>query len=127
MEKEENKISFLLKKHEELFEKVKNSKENSIDLSGSLTKEEEKIDDEKMIVISEALKINSSLNTIDLRDNNIGNEVIKYLSESLKINSSLKKIYLDKNKIGNEGIKYLSESLKINSSLKEKDLEEFSK
>ena len=38
-----------------------------------------------MFAILESLKMSSSLNEIDLQNNNIGSEGIKYLSESLKI------------------------------------------
>jgi hypothetical protein len=67
--------------------------------------------------LSESLKLNSSLTTLYISWNKMGDEGIKYLSESLKSNSSLTKLDLDNNKIGKEGIKYLSESLKSNSTL----------
>ena len=117
MEEYNKKISTLLKNHEKLFDGVKNSKENSIYLGGTFKMQEQKIDDEKLIVISESLKTNSSLKEIHLNNNQIGSEGIKYLSEALKINSSLKEIDLESNIVGDEGTKYLSESLKLNSSL----------
>ena len=47
------------------------------------------IDDEKMIVICEALKLNSSLTTIYLYDNKITHEGEKLLQEVLKLKPKL--------------------------------------
>lgn len=98
----------------DLFKLVLNSS-GELNLSGENKKE--KIDDEKMFFISEALKLNTSLKKIILWDNKIGDDGITYLSESLKLNCSLKEIILSWNNIGNKGIISLSESLKLNESL----------
>ena len=94
---------------------MKNSNENLSSL---------KINDEKIIVISGALKINSSLNSINLENNNIGDEGIKYLSESLKTNSSLKEIDLFNHNIGDEGANYILDSLSFNNSITKIDLKD---
>ena len=48
---------------------------------------------------------------------------MEYLSESLKYNHSIQTLNLRSNKIDSEGIKYLSESLKSNHSIQTLDLE----
>ena len=112
---DKNLLTNSIKKNESLFAQVVQS-QVVLDLNG------DKINDEKMLVISEALKLNSSLITINLKNNKIGDEGVKYLSESLKINSSLKSVYLSNNKIGDEGVKYLCESLPYNNSITELNL-----
>ena len=46
---------------------------------------------------------------------------MKYLSESLKFNNLIQTLNLKDNKIGSEGMKYLSESLKSNNSIQTLD------
>ena len=47
---------------------------------------------------------------------------MKYLSELLKSNNSIQTLDLNNNNIGPEGMKYLSESLKSNNSIQELNL-----
>ena len=105
----------LLEKHKELFLKIVNCKD-SIDLNG--LNEEEKITDEKMIVVCQALRKNTSFKEIHFWYNEIGSNGIQNLAEILKINSTLINLNLSWNHlIGLEGIRSLSECLKINSTI----------
>ena len=65
--------------------------------------------------LAEAIKINSTLLTIDLSDSYIGDEGVEYLAQAIKINSALEKIKLARIKV--KGAKWLAEAIKINSSL----------
>ncbi|KAF9577007.1 hypothetical protein BGW38_008081, partial [Lunasporangiospora selenospora] len=68
-------------------------------------------------IIIKALKTNSTLTTLDLFSNGIGDDGAKALAEALKINSALTNLYLNHNSIGVNGAKALAESLKVNSTL----------
>ncbi|KAG0077399.1 hypothetical protein BGZ93_003712, partial [Podila epicladia] len=72
--------------------------------------------------LSEALKANSSLATLDLRDNEIGSNGAQALSEALKANSTMTTLKLGNNEIGDNGALALSEALKTNSTLTTLDL-----
>ncbi|KAG0015837.1 hypothetical protein BGZ82_001264, partial [Podila clonocystis] len=67
------------------------------------------IGDNGVLALSNALKINSTLTTLDT-----GSQA---LAEALKTNSTLTKFYLWGNVIGADGALVLSEALKINSTL----------
>ncbi|KAG0344009.1 hypothetical protein BG005_002083, partial [Podila minutissima] len=68
-------------------------------------------------LLSEIIKINSALTTLDLRTNSIGDSGAQALSEALKTNSTLISLYLYYNSIGDNGAQALAEALKINSNL----------
>ena len=61
--------------------------------------------------------MNSSLQSINLGFNNIGDEDAGKIAETLKMNSSLQSITLYNNNIGEEGAGKIAEALKMNSSL----------
>jgi hypothetical protein len=67
--------------------------------------------------VAEALKVNSTLQTIDLDYNGIGDEGAKAAAEAIKVNSTLQTIYLDYNGIGDGGAKAVAEAIKVNSTL----------
>ena len=50
-----------------------------------------------MKYLSESLKSNNSIQTLNLRFNNIGSEGMKYLSESLESNNSIQNLNLESN------------------------------
>jgi len=60
-----------------------------------------------MQYLSEALKVNKSLQILKIKQNNISDKGMQYLSEALKVNKSLQEIYLNNKSIGNESIKQL--------------------
>ena len=60
--------------------------------------------------MSEALEVNSTLQSLNLSWNSIGDEGAKALSEALKVNSTLQLLNLDGNNIGDEGAKTFSDA-----------------
>ncbi|KAG0273169.1 hypothetical protein BGZ95_011003 [Linnemannia exigua] len=75
------------------------------------------IGDVGAVILSEALRTNSTLTTLDLYCNSIGGDGAVALSEALKTNSTLTTLNFYGNWIGANGAKALSETLKINSAL----------
>ncbi|KAG9061306.1 hypothetical protein KI688_007284 [Linnemannia hyalina] len=67
--------------------------------------------------LAETLKTNSTLTTLNLRDNSIGDNGAQALSAALKINSTLTILDLGHNSIGDNGAQALSEALNTNSTL----------
>ena len=67
--------------------------------------------------LSEVLRENTSLTSLNVCENSLCNEGAHSLSEALKLNSSLTSLDLRWNSIGNEGAHSLSEALRVNSSL----------
>ncbi|MCD6035114.1 MAG: family protein 3-like [Rickettsiales bacterium] len=63
-----------------------------------------------------------TLTTLHLNDNKVGDEGVKALAEALKTNKTLTTLYLDWNKIGNTGAEALAEALKTNKTLTALDL-----
>ncbi|XP_015777590.1 PREDICTED: protein NLRC3-like [Acropora digitifera] len=68
-------------------------------------------------VLSRALKVNTSLSSLNLAWNSIGNEGANSLAEALTVNTSLSSLNLAWNSIGNEGANSLAEALTVNTSL----------
>ncbi|KAF9375877.1 hypothetical protein BGX21_003661 [Mortierella sp. AD011] len=68
-------------------------------------------------VLINSLKTNTTLTTLNLGDNSIGNEGALALPEALKTNTTLIPLRLQDNSIGKEGALALSEALKTNTSL----------
>ena len=69
-----------------------------------------------------ALRVNTSLTSLDLRDNSIDDEGASSLSEALRVNTSLTSLYLSHNYFEHEGARSLSEALRVNTSLTSLDL-----
>ena len=72
--------------------------------------------------MSEALKENTTLQSLNLHRNSIGDEGAKALSEALKENTTLQSLNLQSNSIKYDGAKALSEALKENTTLQSLDL-----
>ena len=106
----------LISKHKKLYDTVLEANDKLF-LSGKDKTLNQKINEEKMLVIAEALKVNVNLKEIYLPENVIGDEGAKHVAELLKVNSSLKTIYLVNNQIGDQGAKYLLDSLYYNNTL----------
>ncbi|OAQ25001.1 RNI-like protein [Linnemannia elongata AG-77] len=68
-------------------------------------------------MLVEAIKANSTLTTLDLGDNSVGDNGAQALSEALKTNSTLTTLNLLYNSIGSNGAVALSKALKTNSTL----------
>eukprot|EP01124_Arcella_intermedia_P011734 TRINITY_DN1815_c0_g1_i6.p1 TRINITY_DN1815_c0_g1~~TRINITY_DN1815_c0_g1_i6.p1 ORF type:complete len:1241 (-),score=297.98 TRINITY_DN1815_c0_g1_i6:577-3831(-) len=66
--------------------------------------------------ISECLKVNQTLSTIDLSDTNIG-EKLSLITDALKLNSTVTSLSLIRTSIGIKGAKLLSDYLKESNSI----------
>ena len=73
--------------------------------------------DEGAASLADALKVNASLTVLNLYENNIGAEGAASLADALKVNASLTELHLDYNDIGAAGAASIAESLKVNTSL----------
>ena len=69
------------------------------------------------MALAEALKSNSTLQTLKLSGNRVGVKGTMALAEALKSNSTLQTLELHYNNIGDNGAKALAEALKSNSTL----------
>jgi len=69
-------------------------------------------------IISDSLKLNTSLLVLDLFQNNIENEGALSISNMLVINKNLEELYLGCNEINNVGAIAIFQALEINNSLK---------
>jgi Ran GTPase-activating protein (RanGAP) involved in mRNA processing and transport len=77
-----------------------------------------KITDQSLSILSDALYNNLTLVELDLSDNYITDLGVKILMEVLLTNKTLlKKLHLGSNNISDQGIQYLSEMLQTNHSL----------
>ncbi|KAL0240139.1 hypothetical protein GEMRC1_010246 [Eukaryota sp. GEM-RC1] len=65
----------------------------------------------------ELLTENTSITSINLKDNSIGHEGVRALAEALKVNTTVTSIDLSKNFIGDEGARILADVLKINTTI----------
>jgi Leucine-rich repeat (LRR) protein len=68
-------------------------------------------------VIAESLKLNSSLQRLSIGKNEVGDAGAEAMAEALKVNSSLRRLILSQNKIGDTGASAVAESLKLNTCL----------
>ncbi|KAG0361138.1 hypothetical protein BGX24_005427, partial [Mortierella sp. AD032] len=75
------------------------------------------IGDNGAMALFEALKTNLALTTLDLDDNSIGKNGVMVLSEALKTNLTLTTLNLMSNSIGDYGAMAVSDALKSNSAL----------
>ncbi|KAL0240902.1 hypothetical protein GEMRC1_006138 [Eukaryota sp. GEM-RC1] len=80
------------------------------------------IDHNIAVLLSEALKVNSSVSDINLGCNSVGDQGAMALAETLKVNSSLNTVNLWSNSIGDEGAIAMAEALKTNCSLSDLNL-----
>ena len=67
--------------------------------------------------LSQALEVNTSLSSLQLSCNSIGADGANSLSEALRVNTSLTSLNLNRNSIGGEGANSLSQALEVNTSL----------
>ena len=80
------------------------------------------ISDEGANLLAQALRVNTSLSSLDLSRNSIGNEGANSLAQALRVNTSLSSLDLSGNSIGNEGANSLAQALRLNTSLSSLDL-----
>ncbi|KAG0005602.1 hypothetical protein BGZ79_003513 [Entomortierella chlamydospora] len=99
---------------------------NSLKTNTTLTTlnlKDNSIGKEGALALSQSLKTNTVLTTLNLRNNSIGNEGALALLEALKVNATLTTLNSWGNSIGKEGALALSEALKTNTTLTTLDLE----
>ena len=72
--------------------------------------------------LAEAVKVNTTLTQLDLRDNNIGDAGATSLAEAMKVNTTLTQLVLRQNNIGDAGAASLAEAMKVNTTLTQLDL-----
>ena len=75
-------------------------------------------------VLTRTLEVNTSLSSLDLRFNSIGNEGANSLAHALRVNTSLSSLDLSGNSIGYEGVNSLAQALRVNTSLSSLGLHE---
>jgi Ran GTPase-activating protein (RanGAP) involved in mRNA processing and transport len=105
-----------LKTRDKALEAINND-EAILDLS------DKHLDIKELRVIFNGLKSNSSVKTIYLGNNQIGDEAIELLAELMAVNQSIVNIDLGNNNISHKGIATLAESIKNSNSLANINLE----
>ncbi|XP_044169044.1 nucleotide-binding oligomerization domain-containing protein 2-like, partial [Acropora millepora] len=80
------------------------------------------IGDEGANSLAQALRVNTSLSSLELRYNSIGDEGANSLAQALRVNTSLSSLDLHGNSIGGEGANSLAQALRVNTSLSSFDL-----
>ncbi|KAL0229422.1 hypothetical protein GEMRC1_014039 [Eukaryota sp. GEM-RC1] len=68
------------------------------------------------------LKVNSTVTSVNLRDNYIGDEGVRTLADALKVNTAVLRVNLWDNIVDVEGATALAEALKVNSTVTTVDL-----
>ena len=99
---------------ENLFTKLANTFGKSLDLTEIRIYFESRT---SIAAFSQALAANTSLTTLDLSQNSIGDEGATSLSQALALNTTLTTLTLSQNSIGTEGATSLSQALAVNTSL----------
>ncbi|XP_015759265.1 PREDICTED: uncharacterized protein LOC107338542 [Acropora digitifera] len=74
-------------------------------------------------LLTQALRVNTSVSSLDLSGNNIFDEGANSLAQVLRVNTSLSTLDLSGNFIGIEGANSISQALRINTSLSSLDLD----
>ena len=82
----------------------------------------ERLGDEDVKALSEAIKANGSLTSLDLHANHIGDEGCKAVAEALVVNVSLTELVLCGNNIGDAGASAIAKALEVNGSLRTLEL-----
>ncbi|RUS26956.1 hypothetical protein BC938DRAFT_483892 [Jimgerdemannia flammicorona] len=75
------------------------------------------IDNKGASILAEVLKMNTSLQKLNLKDNDVGEKGASALAEALKMNENIETLDLEDNSIGAKGASTLAEALKMNTIL----------
>ena len=67
--------------------------------------------------LAKVLKVNTTLESLDLGHNSVGVEGTASLAEALEVNSTLKSLYVGHNCVSDKGVALLAEALKVNTTL----------
>ena len=73
--------------------------------------------DEGATSLAQALRVNTSLSSLNLSFNSIGTKGANSLAQVLRVNTSLSSFNLSHNPIGDEGANSLAQALRVNTSL----------
>eukprot|EP00808_Paulinella_micropora_P021553 g62136.t1 len=76
------------------------------------------IGDAGAAAIAKALQVNKTLTSLSLSYNGIGDTGTKAIGEALRVNQTLRELNLRFNKIGDDGANAIGEALKVNQSIK---------
>lgn len=79
---------------------------------------------EEVKAIAEALKVNNTLKDLNLKNNNIGAEGAQAIAEALKENTTLEDLNLGRNNIDLKGVQAIAEALKENAALRKLNLKD---
>ena len=83
----------------------------------SLNFSENPIGKEEANSLSQALRVNTSLTSLSFCDDAIRDDGVNSLSQALRVNNSLTSLVFFENDIGDEGLICLSQALRVNTSL----------
>ncbi|CAF4558765.1 unnamed protein product, partial [Didymodactylos carnosus] len=72
--------------------------------------------------VANTLKINKTVISLNISNNNISNEGVTSIVDALKINKTVFSLYVSNNNISNEGATSIADALKINTTLKNLDI-----
>ena len=128
-QEEEESVIFILECVRECFEKTKNVNEKLASAFGVCLQTEtvatsaKKVHEPLVASLSNVLKTNTTVTTLDLHGNRIGGDGAAALGECLRYNTSLTTLNLNGSGIGDDGAAALGECLRNNASLKKLDLQ----
>ena len=77
---------------------------------------------EEARMIGEAIKVNKTLQKLDISNNIISDDIVAAFSDGIKCNISIQELYMSNNYITNEGAKMIAEAIKVNTTLHTLDL-----
>ena len=81
-----------------------------------------KLGDDGARAIANALRVNSTLQTLDLFSNDIGADGTRAIAELLRVNTTLQSLDLGRNCMGDDEVRAIAEALRVNSKLQVLDL-----
>eukprot|EP00808_Paulinella_micropora_P009145 g74483.t1 len=70
------------------------------------------------------LKVNTTVQTLNIGDNNLGDKGAALVAEAIKVNKTLQAVGLSSNNIGDDGAKAIGKALEVNSTLISINLED---
>ncbi|KAJ1975003.1 hypothetical protein H4R35_003349 [Dimargaris xerosporica] len=74
------------------------------------------------VLLAKALRTNTTLHTLSVADNRIGDQGLEFLAKALEVNSTIRVINLAHNGITDRGVEHLARSFMYNTSLTTLDL-----
>ena len=85
----------------------------------------ENITSDEAKMIGEAIKVNKTLQKLDINNNSISDDGAAAISDGLKCNISLQELYMSNNMITSEGAKMIGEAIKVNTTLHTLNLRQY--